>query len=447
MQPKAISAAGITALLSLLVASCSGNGSVEVPNGQAARSTADVTPSLCASLTPPPAETQPASRAQAVSKKPMRGLIDLGQVSAVNMPEPPYNTVYYACQRPQAISGIVVNATWANLQPHGKDSPVETGAIDGALSQIIAYNEQPEHHLAVRLRIWTGIDAPVWAKRIGGPISICDGNAVPQTTAKPQGNAAPKATPTPCPAVAIRTVGAFWSLAYAAAWDNLQSQLAKRYDADVAVNEVAISSCSSLTSEPFVQPEDGYSKEHLINAGYTDAKYRQCLSSAVGRDYAPFWHQTPLDYSFNPFREIQPTPPETDLAFTEATIDKCRTAIGERCVLLNETMAKFTPPPSPAPGATPSTAQAYYEMWSYMKSRGGEITFQSASPPNLLAAWATNRAGWNAAVQLASGFGASSIELFPPKGNRTCMTADGWIVGYTCFPRSAADKWASEFRR
>jgi hypothetical protein len=297
----------------------------------------------------------------------------------------------------------------------------------------------------VRLRVWSGIDAPPWAKHIGGPISICDQDAVPQTSIA-RLDARPAASPTPCPSVALRTLGAFWSLPYAAAWRDLQRQLAKRYDTDVAVDEVSISSCSSLTSEPFVQPEDTYSKQHLLAAGYTDAKYRQCLGNAVGRDYAPFWRNTPLDYSFNPFREIQQIPPATDLAFTEATIDTCRTIAGARCVLLNETMAKFTPPPSPDPGTIPSQAQAYYAMWSYMKSRGGEITFQSASPPNLQKAWGTNRAGWDAAIQLARGFGASSIELFPPKGNPTCITPGGWIAGYTCFPRSVIDTWAAAFR-
>lgn len=394
---------------------------------------------VCEGQTPPPSIV----RRNAATKTPIRGLIDLGQVSADDMQVPPPNTVYYACRRQNAIAGIVVNDTWSDLQPHAPNQPIDTRAIDSALDTIARYNQLPTRSLGVRLRIWAGIDAPRWAKSIGGaPIRICDQNAVPTPAPDSHVSAIPQGgSPTPCPSAAIRTVGRFWSEAYGTQWRRLQAQLAKRYDADPRVNEVSVSSCSSLTSEPFVQPEDAFSKRNLEAAGYADARYRHCLATAIARNYEPYWHQTLVDYSFNPFREIEQTPPGTDLAFTEATIDGCRASLGDRCVLLNETMGKFTPPPQRS--STPSLASDYYAMWSYMKGRGGNITFQTASPPNLLLAWLTNRNGWNQAVALAARYGAGSLELFPPKVAREpCITSTRkWVAGYTCFSKGALAGW------
>lgn len=361
------------------------------------------------------------------------------------MQVPPPNTLYYVCRRQSAISGIVVNDTWSDLQPNSTRQPANTSAIDLALATIARYNQRPGRALGVRLRIWAGINAPDWAKSIGGaPVQICDQTAIPkQPQESTEKRAQPQATPTPCPSVAMRTVGRFWSDAYDAPWRRLQEQLAKKYDGDSTVNEVSVSSCSSLTSEPFVQPEDSFSQQNLKTAGYTDVRYQHCLATAIAHDYKPYWHQTLVDYSFNPFRAIDAKPPATDLAFTKATIDDCRAAIGNRCVLLNETMGKFTPPPSPQPSSTPSLAADYYAMWSYMKARGGSITFQTASPPNLLLAWMTNRAGWNAAVSLAASYGAGSLELFPPKQpGPACTTATRkWVAGYTCFSKKVLAKW------
>lgn len=370
-------------------------------------------------------------------KAPIHGLIDLGQVLADDMPEPPSNTLYYVCRRQTAMSGIVVNDTWEHMQP-SDGLTINTSSIDAALAAIAAYNAKPGRHLGVRLRIWAGIDAPLWAKNIGGaPIRICDQDLVPASTPSP--------TITPCPSVGIRTVGRFWSNAYETAWRTFVSELAKTYDADARVREFSLSSCSSLTAEPFVQPEDTYSRAHLMTARYSDAKYRACLLNAVKLDYEPYWHQTPVDFSFNPFREIDGKP-ATDLAFTETAIDECRAVAGSRCILLNETMAKFTPPPAPNPSQTPTTAQSYYEMWNYMKRQGGSITFQTSAPVKLLAAWQTNRAGWNAAVRLAGRFGASSLELFPPKYGDPCYDepSQPWTAGYTCFSANVLAGWSGE---
>lgn len=387
---------------------------------------------VCVGQTPPP-------NLYGDLRFPTLGLIDRGQVSAANMPEPPKNTLYYVCRRQRAISGIVVNDTWKDLQPDREGQPIHLTTIENALREVRAFNGMPGRLVTVRLRIWGGIDAPAWAKRIGGPISICDQNALPLP---PQVRAT--ASPSPCPSVALRTVGAFWSRAYDTAWQDVQQQLAGRYDRDRTIGDVAVTSCDSLTDEPFVQPEDAYSKESLLRAGYTDARYKACLAKAVPRDYLPFWTHTWLAFSFNPFRSIQETPPVTDLAFTKATIISCRQLAPRRCVLNNQTLGKFTPPPSPAPSQTPSLAADYYAMWRFMRAQGAPISFQTASSGNLTQAWGGSRAGWNAAAQLAHRFGASSLELWPPERVEPC-TAPGrdWLAGYTCFSTSKLLEWKS----
>jgi hypothetical protein len=437
----------VLGVLACVVASCS-SGAVTAPTGTSTQPPAVA--NACVNQTPPPSPTAGGARHASTAKVSLQGLLDLGQVSADDMQEPPYNTIYWVCRRTASISGIVVNDTWASLQPGGEGTPIETGTIDAALRTIAAYNQTPGRSLGVRLRVWAGIDAPDWAKSLGGtPIVICDGNAVPASS-PPVSTAAPAPpSPTPCPAAAVRTVGAFWSDAYENAWRNVQIQLAKKYDDDPLVDEVSVSACSSLTSEPFVQPEDAFSRDNMIAGGYTDARYRACLTNAIPGDYALAWHHTIVDYSFNPFRRVDVTPPQTDLAFTEGVMRLCRETLAARCALLNEALAKFTPPPSPQPSQTPSTAQSYYAMWNYMGSLGGEITFQTASPPNLLAAWGTNLDGWNAAIGLAHEFGASSVELFPQKSTGPCTDPPSrlWVDGYTCFSTGTMLRWKSVIER
>jgi len=82
-------------------------------------------------------------------------------------------------------------------------------------------------------------------------------------------------------------------------------------------------------------------------------------------------------------------------------------------------------------------------MWAYMKHRGGDITFQTASPPNLFLTWMSNRAGWDHAVSLAAHYGAGSLELFPPKqaGEPCISPTRKWVTGYTCFSKKILNGW------
>ena len=140
---------------------------------------------------------------------------------------------------------------------------------------------------------------------------------------------------------------------------------------------------------------------------------RLASPNAIPGDYAVAWHKTIVDYSFNPFRSIDVTPPATDLTFTEHVMNAVpQGTLHARCALLDEALAKFTPPPSPQPSRTPSTAQSYYAMWNYMESLGGEITFQTPRRRTCSRLGVRMRADGAPPFALAHQFGASSVELF-----------------------------------
>ena len=124
-------------------------------------------------------------------KPPMRGLISMGNISFHRTDDGvPNNSLQAIATRPGAIQGVVINVTWAQLQP--APDVLDTGAIDQGLAAVRDYNTRnASTPLAVKLRIWAGPNAPTWAKTIGGPpVKI-------QSIAGPQ-------------AAAI-TVGRFWS--------------------------------------------------------------------------------------------------------------------------------------------------------------------------------------------------------------------------------------------
>ena len=184
-------------------------------------------------------------------KQPIRGLIDLGQVSADDMHEPPYNTIYFVCRRQSSISGIVVNDTWTDLQPGGEGTPIDTQTIDAALQTIAAYNQSPGVRSAFGCA--SGRGSMRRSGRKASPARRSSSATSMRCRRRPPASAFAGSS-------AAGTVSRrrathdrrFWTSGYENALRNVQLQLAKKYDDDPLVNEVSVSSCSSLTSEPFV---------------------------------------------------------------------------------------------------------------------------------------------------------------------------------------------------
>jgi hypothetical protein len=159
-------------------------------------------------------------------KAPIRGLVSMGAYRFVGSGGDPVNTLDPLNAKPGIFGGLVVIASWKQLQPTPGSQIDDGNVIDQALAQVRAYNERnPQKPLAVKLRVWGGFEAPDWAKQLGGaPIDTVHRNK-------------------------HRTVGRFWSPAYRQAWANLQQLLAARFDKRPLIREVSVTaSCRTRPS-------------------------------------------------------------------------------------------------------------------------------------------------------------------------------------------------------
>jgi hypothetical protein len=263
--------------------------------------------------------------------------------------------------------------------------------IEQALAGVRTYNTQnPARQLAVRLRIFSGCDAPDWAKTLGGvgPFNIVSTDP---------------ATPT-C------TFGPFWSDAYRAAWANLVQQVAVKYDSHPLIHEVAVTSCSTATAEPFVFPAadiPDQDKRAMMTAGYTDAKHRDCLAHAAD-DYAG-WKASRLAFPFEPFRGLTQS---GDIAFTGQVMRGCRQAVGPRCVLDNHGLAS-------------DLAANIVPIYALIRKMGPVIAFQTLkeAPDD-----------FEGTIRKGISVGAGSIELYQQPG------------GFPAVPAPTLQEWAAMFQ-
>ena len=315
------------------------------------------------------------SRAEDI-KAPIRGLVSMGAYRFVGKGGDPVNTLEPLNAKPGIFGGLVVIASWKQLQPTSQSEIGDNNVIDQALAQVRAYNEgNPDQPLAVKLRVWGGFEAPDWAKQLGGmPID---------TTYNDKS----------------RTVGRFWSPAYRQAWAQLQQQLAARFDKRPLIREVAITSCMSYTAEPFFVPTDDGVTAPLRAAGFTDSAYKDCLTGALA-DYAP-WTQSRLVLSVNPLR-TGAGQGNGDPGFTEGVMRNCRQTVGARCVFDNHDLDTDFPKP-------------LYRIYATMKQMGPEIEFQT---------WRKTPNDFDGTIQMGVSYGASSIELYQDYGGFP-LIADG----------------------
>ena len=103
-------------------------------------------------------------------KVPIRGLVSMGAYRFVGSGGDPVNTLEPLNAKPGIFGGLVVIASWKQLQPTPDSEIGPNNVIDRALAEVRAYNERnPGRPLAVKLRVWGGFEAPDWAKQLGGP--------------------------------------------------------------------------------------------------------------------------------------------------------------------------------------------------------------------------------------------------------------------------------------
>ncbi|AWS47342.1 hypothetical protein DKM19_44650 [Streptosporangium sp. 'caverna'] len=310
-----------------------------------------------------------------VLKEPMRGLIDR---------DGPSNAAYAP-----VVDNFVIKVNWSDLQPveepgTGHGAALDTSQIDQALAD-------PEGAgMAVRLRVYGGINAPDWAKRLGG------------------------ATPIPwhSDGEVIGTIGRFWTTAYGTAYQNLQDRLAALYDDDPRLLDVVIARCTTEFAEPYIRQTGNLPENRpgLEAAGYTSAADDQCHRDEI--DAHQVWQRTRSYLAFNPYQRINTTTwkGSVDSAFTEQMIDYCRASLGERCVLGNNSL-------------DPDRPTSYHNMYAYIAAKGGPISFQTATAAKLCGGLdPCPPSAWNPTLDLALTYGAGAVEL---PGART---------GYTSWP-------------
>jgi hypothetical protein len=295
----------------------------------------------------------------------------------------PDNIGDIAALPPGVFDVAVINITWAQLQPN--PDTLDTTTIGRALDAVRDYNARhPETPLALRLRAWAGTDAPVWAKGLGGaPISIQQWNLA-------------------------ATIGRFWSDPYRHAWQKLQTALAGRYDTEPLIRETTVTSCTSISSEPFVLPTDPSSIESLRAAGLTDAAYQSCLTNAE-RDYEA-WSTTRLEYPINPFRGIDSGQMVVNWDFSVALMQAWRQRMGARGVLSNYDLKNPL-----GPRVVP--------IYEAMKKLGRPIELQMFAPRNI---------DLDASVAYGISMGAEVIEL--------------WNVVIPTIPVSTLKQWSRDLK-
>jgi hypothetical protein len=327
-----------------------------------------------------------ASRADDI-KVPIRGLVSMGAYRFVGSGGDPVNTLEPLNAKPGIFGGLVVIASWKQLQPRPDSEIGDDNVIDQALAQVRAYNERnPDRPLGVKLRVWGGFEAPEWAKELGGePINTVHRNK-------------------------HRTVGRFWSPAYRQAWAHLQQLLAARFDKRPLIKEVSVTACMSYTAEPFFVPVEDSVMQPLRATGFTDAAYKECLAHAVA-DYAP-WRESRLVLSVNPLRTALGQG-MGDPAFTERLMRNCRQDIGRRCVFDNHDLDT-------------NLAKPLYRIYDTMKQLGPEIEFQTGpkTPKD-----------FDGTIKMGVSYGASSIELYQDYG------------GFPLVPDARLRQWADMLER
>ena len=315
-------------------------------------------------------------------KQPIHGLVSMGSEAFSSKPGSlPNNSMEEINAHPAIYSGAVINLLWSQLEP--QKGVFDDSAITGALANIAAYNAKyPATPVVAKLRVHAGIGTPVWIPQLtGGPITIGSGASSYQ-------------------------IGTFWSAPYRTEWQALQAHLAAQFDSSAAVAEVAISSCSSSTAEPFIAPLDTANLFAMRQFGFSDATYMACLSWAKD-DYAA-WVNTPLDYTFNSFRNSDGCVSAKDTGcivenpgFTNQVMDAFRAALGtSRSVVANHGLQD----------TLKAVANPIYSEFQNLYAQAQAQLPPSASPLELQTISQT--VNWDSSIQFALSFHPTEIEIW-----------------------------------
>ncbi|MEO7837361.1 MAG: hypothetical protein ABIS21_06950 [Acidimicrobiales bacterium] len=341
-------------LISVVLA---GVATVRVAGDTEPRSAGDNDPRTAAGTDAPTSGDGGRGSATATIKPVITGLIDRDGIAAPDVQS--------------VVNSFVVNVGWAELQPEQGGAIMVDNPIDQAVSTARQAAARPQGEpIQVKVRLFSGVQAPDWAKQLGGP-------SVPVTDTV-DGRSG--------------SVGRFWEPEFGRAYAKLQEQLAARYDDVAEIAEVTASRCTTIYAEPFVrQVTDPGTVKALLDAGFSADADRRCLEEQV--EAHRVWSLTRTSVAFNPYQRIEPDGSVLpDVDFTKSMMRQCRKVLGPRCVLENNSIRW-----------PPLRGKAYDAMYETMSQLGPPLAFQTAVPRRI--------GDWRATLQWAVDRGANAVEL------------------------------------
>ena len=304
------------------------------------------------------------TRAASTLKPPIEGMLD-----RQGFPKSDYTGV---------VKNYVINVDWSDIQPNSA-ADFNTATIDSAVSKAASSG------MRLKIRFFAGSHSPQWVKQLaGGPVNYYE--PVDQ-------NADSYAIPR------------FWTNEVASAYNGVQGKLAAKYDSVAQIGEITINRCMTVYAEPMIRGiVDSRNLTSLSDAGYTTALDQQCQREQI--DSHQVWQKTRSSVAFNPYQVIVKKTDgtysgKTDNAFTLSMMDYCRSSLGARCVLENNSIRST------------NMGADYDAIYNKMKAMGGPITLQTATPARIgdwraTLGWAANTIKANA-VELNSGYASYPV--------------------------------------
>ena len=273
------------------------------------------------------------------------------------------------------INGWVVKVAWADLQPTA--DALDTTIIDAAIAAAVEQEQRTKQPVGLKLRVYAGVNAPQWAKQLGGaPVTVYDAADA-----------------------AEGTIGQFWKAEFGDAYARLQRRLASRYDAVPQIRDVVVSRCSTFYAEPLLrQTSDPRTVASLLAAGYSIEADQACHRAALAAHQV--WTTTRTSMAFNPYQAIYADgTTKSVVEVSTALMDACRAALANRCVLGNNSIRDV------------DQGRLYPPLYEGILARGGDRYFQTATLERLVDLGTT--------ITWAIGQGAGYVEL--PAGYGTAI--------------------------
>lgn len=339
---------------------------------------------------------------------------------------------------PSAVPAFLLQAPWYCLQPTSGDADTivhtTVAAPHGAAAKCtfagqssstknmvdMALDYAQQHGLFLQLNLYAGRFAPAWVDDLpattgqGGPITICSTHsAVPQ----------------------CGQIGHFWEADYESAYAHFMAAAARAYDANPLLRQVDIAGCMTIFDETLLRqanvrgvgptgtPFDDNAA--YLAAGYTEAADQECIRAEI-RSHT-VWTATRSSFAINPYDVLQAGQFVANEAMTEKFVDYCRSVLGQRCVLSNESVGNkrlLHTPLIPCQQLTRPAGGAdadYLHMYSYIRCAGAPIAYWAANREEIpkngnteaeVLQWAAQSGG--ASLDMTAGFNVAAGQSGQP---------------------------------